>query len=107
MDNTVELGLKEFFNGLRIALGNGATYSIQHPVFIKSVEELKKKTDTVLVAFRSVEVIISPHYLLIDDRKFEKDNLYQELAHFFHIRSLKSIKFERGVELEELKYFIS
>ncbi len=107
MDHTAELGFKELLVGLRIALENGATYSLEHSIFLRSLEECKKRLDTILVAFRSVEIMVAPHYLVIDDMKFENDSSYEQLAHFLHIRSIKSIKFERGVEMEELKYFLS
>ncbi len=103
MDHSVESGLKEVLGGLRVALENGAMYSTEHSVFLKSLEQLKKALDVSLAAFRSIEILVSPTSLIIDEITFEHDPAHEQLARFLHIRSIKSITFERGVDADEIK----
>jgi hypothetical protein len=107
MDTTAENSLREFLRGLRISLGNASIYAEGHSVFSKSVDELKKKIDEAFVFFRPLEIFVSPQYLLVNEKKLEKDSLYQDLAKFLHRRNIKSLKFKEGAPAEELNFFLA
>jgi hypothetical protein len=107
MDKNDELRFKEFLTVFQISLGNGISYSPQHPVFLKSLQELKKKLDTTLLIFQTIKIRIFPQYLMIDELKFENTSLYKNMARSFHTRNIKSIKFDSGVDIEELKFVLS
>ncbi|MDP2653075.1 MAG: hypothetical protein Q8Q08_03480 [Candidatus Omnitrophota bacterium] len=106
MDADAEKTIREFLKSLRICVGNAAIYSEGHSVFNKSIEELHRKLNDVLSLYKSLEIFLAPRFLLINEKKLENDSLYEDLAKFFHRRSIKSIQFKQGTSPEELNRFI-
>jgi hypothetical protein len=99
--------LQEFFRSLKIALANASTYTAEHSVFLKSIDEMHAKTEAALTTISAIEIFVAPRYLKVEERKWEKDPLYEDLARLFHHRNIKSIKIKKGVSLDELQYFVA
>ena len=81
-----EEALEEFFKSLRAALNNGSIYFPEHPVFIKSSQELKEKIDSLLHFLNPLKIGFAVDFLVVDGRNLEKAGLISGLAGFFHFR---------------------
>ena len=97
-----DTALEEFLKALRISLNYISLYSKEHRAFGKSCEHLKATLDEILSAREYCEVGFSPDSLVIGEKVFAGRGLYKELAHTFHSRKIKSIRFSRGISQEEL-----
>lgn len=102
-----EEALNEFLRGLRIVFNNATAYHKDHPYFIKSVENFKQQLDTLFNFLNPIKVDIAPGSLFVDDRRWDKAELYLELASSLHLRKIKSIEFRKGATVEELIGFLS
>ena len=98
---------QDFFNGLKVALNNSSIYFPEHPIFIKSAEDLKIKIDSLLNFIKPIKIGFTSISLFADDRKWEKASLYKELAAFFHFRKIKSLEIKNSVTMEELFNFMA
>jgi hypothetical protein len=49
----------DFLKSLRIAVANSSVYFKEHPVFIKSVQQLKTKIDDILTFASSIKINIA------------------------------------------------
>lgn len=101
-----EEALKEFFKSLRAALNNGSIYFPEHPVFIKSAQELKEKIDALLHFLNPLKIGFAADFLIVDGQNLENAGLIAGLAGFFHFRKIKSIEIEEGVTISELTHFL-
>lgn len=104
---TKEEALWDFLASLKTSLNNAAVYFKDHPVFLKSAEDLKAKADSLLVFLSPIKIGISPNSLFIDGKNWEKSGLSKELASFFHFRKVETIEIKSGVSFKELIFFIS
>lgn len=104
---TKEEALWDFLASLKTSLNNAAVYFKDHPVFLKSAEDLKAKTDSLLAFLSPIKIGISPNSLFIDGKNWEKSGLSKELASFFHFRKVETIEIKSGVSFKELIFFIS
>ena len=104
---TKEEALQDFLASLKTSLNNAAVYFKDHPVFLKSAEDLKAKADSLLVFLSPIKIGISPNSLFIDGKNWEKSGLSKELASFFHFRKVETIEIKSGVSFKELIFFIS
>ncbi len=104
---TKEEALWDFLASLKTSLNNAAVYFKDHPVFLKSAEDLKAKADSLLAFLSPIKIGISPNSLFIDGKNWEKSGLSKELASFFHFRKVETIEIKSGVSLKELIFFIS
>ncbi|MEK6567845.1 MAG: hypothetical protein AABZ27_03800 [Candidatus Omnitrophota bacterium] len=104
---TKEEALCDFLASLKTSLNNAAVYFKDHPVFLKSAEDLKAKADSLLVSLSPIKIGISPNSLFIDGKNWEKSGLSKELASFLHFRKVETIEIKSGVSLKELIFFIS
>lgn len=102
-----EEALEEFLKSLRAALNNGSIYFSEHPVFIKSSQELKEKIDSLLHFLNPLKIGFAADFLVVDGRNLENTGLIAGLAGFFHFRKIKSIKIEEGVTIGELMHFLA
>src|SRR3989338_5547507 len=102
-----EEALQDFLASLKTSLNNAAVYFKDHPVFLKSAEDLKAKADSLLVFLSPIKIGISPNSLFIDGKNWEKSGLSKELASFFHFRKVETIEIKSGVSFKELIFFIS
>lgn len=101
-----EEALQEFFKSLRAALNNGSIYFPEHPVFIKSSQELKEKIDSLLHFLNPLKIGFAADFLVVDGRNLENAGLIAGLAGFFHFRKIKSIEIKEGVTIGELMHFL-
>ena len=102
-----EEALIDFLKSLRIVLNNASAYSINHPYFVKSVEDFKLKVDTLFAYLSPIKINVACDSLFIDEKRWQKQTLYIELANMFHLRKLRSVELREGVRVEELVVFLS
>jgi len=102
-----EEALIEFLKGLRIVLNNASAYHKEHPYFKKSVEAFKLKLDAAFKFLSPIKINVASHALFIDDKYWEKQALYVELAAMFHLRKIKCVELSPGVSVSELIEFLS
>jgi hypothetical protein len=98
---------EDFFRSLNTALKNASIYFEEHPVFIKSVREVKKHTDTLLDFVSPLNISFTSNSLVAEGIYFEKDKIFEELAHIFHFRKIQSIQVRKGITFEELIIFLT
>jgi hypothetical protein len=105
MDKTT--AYEEFFKSFRVALNNVSVYSTEHPLFRKSVDDLRKKTDSLFEFACPIRIGFTSSSLMIDGQYWEKVKLYEELAQLFHSRKIKSLEIKKGVTAQEWDLFLS
>jgi len=98
---------EDFFRSLNTALKNASIYFEEHPVFIKSVREVKKHIDTLLDFVSPLNISFTSNSLVAEGIYFEKDKIFEELAHIFHFRKIQSIQVRKGITIEELIIFLT
>ena len=94
-----EEALKDFLNTLKISFKNASMYGTEHPAFSESVTKLKDKTDALFGYFIPISLGFTSNSLYIDDRHWEKSQLFVEVARTFHFRKLKKIELIEDVSL--------
>lgn len=102
-----EEALNDFVLGFRIAVYNGSAYSKNHPLYLKALNNLKDKLDTLFNFLDTIKVHFASNSLFIDGASWGKLSAYIELAQLFHQRKIEGIEIRRGVTLEELSRFIN
>jgi hypothetical protein len=105
MDKTE--ALRSFFWALKVTFKNANIYNMGHPAFVKSVEDLKNKIDAVLVFINPLSLGFTSRSLYADEKFWEKEKTYVELARLFHFRKIKRLEIQSGVMLDELMRFAS
>lgn len=100
-----EGALEEFLRSLRVALINASIYREGHPVFRKSIKDLKNRLDNLLPLSSYIEIGIKPDALFIEGKILKDSKLYKDIAAFFHLRMIMSVKIEGGITEEELSSF--
>ncbi len=104
---TKEEILKDFLNTLKMSIRNASIYGIEHPAFSQSIVNLKNKTDSLLQFITPIYLGFTSRSLFIDERYWEKGQIFEELAKIFHFRKLRSLEISEGITEEELIHFIS
>ncbi|MDD4900142.1 MAG: hypothetical protein PHT31_03460 [Candidatus Omnitrophica bacterium] len=102
-----EQALEEFFRAFKISLNLAALYSKDHPYFLKSIDELKIKTDQALQTSPSIKISVTPTALLFNGNPFEKAGGTAEISTLLHLRKIKNLEIKRGVSLKDLSIFLS
>jgi hypothetical protein len=102
-----EEAVADFLKSLKVTLNAASIYFQSHPAFIRSAEDLKKKIDLLSGFMATIQIGFMPHLVCVDDQRFEKALLYEELADFFHFRKIKCLVMQTGVPKEELVYFLA
>jgi hypothetical protein len=102
-----EEALLEFIKGLHIAFNNSLAYPREHPYFIKSVEEFRRKIEILFGFLSSVRLNITPEALFLDDRYWVKPLACVELAQILHQRKIKAIELRFGLDTNELADLLS
>ena len=102
-----ENAFHELFMAMKVSLKNAAMYNQDHPAFQKTVQEVKEKMDFLFEYMSPIEISFSPHALLIENKFWDEEKMYQELGRTFHFRKVKKFKVSRGVTLSELVVFMS
>ncbi len=99
--------LKDFLNTLKMSFRNALMYGTDHPAFSQSISNLKNKTDSLFKFIIPIYIGFTSRSVFIDERNWEKGQLFEELAKIFHFRKLKSVEISEGITEEELIYLIS
>ena len=102
-----EEALHDFIKGLRIAFNNSLAYQREHPYFIKSVEEFRRKVDILFGFLTPIKLNITSEALFLDDRYWAKPLAYAELALILHQRKIKAIELRPGLNTNELADLLS
>lgn len=97
----------DFLKSLRIALTNTSVYFKDHPLFVKSVDNLRKNIGGLLLLINPLRIGITPDSLAFGGKYLKGAKLYEEIAVFFHLRKIKTIRFKEGVSNEELIIFLT
>ena len=96
---------EEFLKSLKIALNNSLIYFKDHPLVLKSIEDLYKKIKDLNKFISGIKIIASKDTLFLEN-KLEDSKLNRDLAGFLHFRKIKSIEFYNEISFEELSHFI-
>jgi hypothetical protein len=95
------------FGALKVSLKNASFYHKEHPAFIQSIASLKSSIDHLLETVDSIKVGFTPNAIFFDNKYWEEDKTFRELARTFHFRKVKSLKIEKGLDTQELTSFIA
>ena len=95
-----------FLKSLRIALTNTSVYSKDHPLFIKSVDNLRIDINKLFTVVSPLRMGIVPDSLIFGNEPLKGARLYEEIAIFFHQRKIKAVNFKQGVDNKELINFL-
>lgn len=82
-------------------------YNQEHPAFQKAVTDVKERVDFLFEYMSPIVISFSPHALLVENKFWDEEKMYQELGRIFHFRKVKKFKVSRGVTLSELMVFMS
>ena len=97
----------DFLKSFRIALANTSVYFTEHPLFVKSVDNLRKNIGELLLLINPLKIGIIPDSLAFGGEYLKGIKLYEEIAAFFHLRKIKTISFKEGVSNAELIIFLA
>jgi len=101
----------EFIRGmaraLRVAFKMASMYNAEHPAFKSSVNDLLAKLEALFNYVNPLSIGFSPHALLIDERFWEGERTYMDLAQLFHFRKIKRLEIRPGVPHAEFMRFAS
>jgi uncharacterized protein YehS (DUF1456 family) len=104
---TKEDSFKGVFGALKVALKNASFYHKEHPAFTKSVEDLKQYIDSLLDNISPVKIGFTPNAVFFDDKYWEEDKSFRELARTFHFRKVKNLEIKKGLDIQELTSFLA
>ena len=103
---STEDSLKSTFGALKVALKNASFYHKEHPAFTKSVKDLKENIDNFLNIITPIKVGFTPSSVYFDNKYWEEDKTFRELARIFHFRKVKTLEIKKGLDIQELTSFI-
>ncbi len=99
--------INDFFRALKVTFKNATIYNMEHPAFVKSVEDLKNTINTLFTFLSPLSIGFTPRSLFMDERFWEGERIYQELGRLFHFRKIKSLEIRQGITDDELMRFVS
>jgi hypothetical protein len=99
--------IHDFLRTLRVAFKLGAIYSLEHPAFRKTIDELMAKVEGLFVHVNPLSIGFTTHSLFLDGRFWEGDRTYWDLAQVFHYRKVKSLEIRPGIPHAEFLRFAS
>ncbi len=102
-----EESFKYFFTALKVALKNASFYHTDHPAFKKSVEDLKGGIDILLNFEAPVKIGFTPASVYFDNKYWEEDRTFKDIARAFHYRKVKSLEIRKGLTISELTSFVA
>ncbi len=102
-----EIAFEDFFKSLNRALKNASLYFKEHPSLVRSIRDVKKKIDILLDLVSPLKISFTAESLIAEDKYFEKDKIFVELAQIFHFRKIQSIEVRKGITIEELIAFVT
>lgn len=71
------------------------------------MEDLKEKIDSLLDLVAPIKIGFTPNAVFFDNKYWEEDRAFRELARIFHFRKVKSLKIKKGLDIQELTSFIA
>ncbi|MDH4258258.1 MAG: hypothetical protein OEV50_05540, partial [Candidatus Aminicenantes bacterium] len=101
-----EQALEGFFKSLKLSLKNASIYTGEHPAFMKSVDEVKERIDTLLNYLSPIRIGFTNDSLQVGEKYFNKERIHEELAQIFHLHIIKSLEIQEGITPDELVAFI-
>ena len=99
--------IRSMARALRVAFKMASMYNPDHPAFKSSVNELMVKLEAIFVHISPLSIGFSPHALLIDNRFWEGERTYVDLAQLFHFRKIKRLEIRPGIPHVEFMRFAS
>jgi len=99
--------IRSMTRSLRVAFKMASMYNAEHPAFKSSVNELLAKLDALSAHVNPLVIGFSPHALLIDNRFWEGERTYMDLAQLFHFRKIKRLEIRPGLGHDEFMRFAS
>jgi hypothetical protein len=99
--------IRSMTRALRVAFKMASMYNADHPAFKSSVNDLMVKLEALFVYVNPITIGFSPHALLIDNRFWEGERTYMDLAQLFHFRKIKRLEIRPGVPHAEFMRFAS
>ena len=99
--------IREFLRTLRVSFKLGAIYSLEHPAFKKTIDELIVQVEALFPYLNPLSIGFTPHSLFIDDRFWEGERTFWELAQVFHYRKVKRLEIRPGIPHSEFLRFAS
>jgi len=90
-----------------MSIKHASLYFKEHPSFIWSVREVKKKIDTLLDLVSPLKICFTSKSVLAEEKYFERQKVFEELARIFHFRKIQSIEVRKGITIEELIAFLT
>lgn len=71
------------------------------------MEDLKEKIDNLLDIVAPVKIGFTPNAVFFDNKYWEEDKAFRELARIFHFRKVKNLEIKKGLDIQELTSFIA
>jgi len=99
--------IRSMARALRVAFKMASMYNAEHPAFKSSVNDLMAKLEALFVHINPLSIGFSPHALLIDERFWEGERTYMDLAQLFHFRKIKRLEIRPGIPHAEFMRFAS
>lgn len=99
--------IRSMARSLRVAFKMASMYNPEHPAFKSSVNELLAKVEALFAWLNPLSIGFSPHALLIDNRFWEGERTYMDLAQLFHFRKIKRLELRPGLGHDEFMRFAS
>jgi hypothetical protein len=99
--------IRSMARALRVAFKMASMYNPEHPAFKSSVNELMAKLEALFLYVSPLSIGFSPHALLIDNRFWEGERTYLDLAQLFHFRKIKRLEIRPGIPHAEFMRFAS
>lgn len=97
--------LKDFLLSLKVSFKNATIYNMDHPAFVRSVENLKTHIESIFRFLSPISMGFTPQSLYLDNRFWEDEPIYSELGRLFHFRKVKSMDISHGITDDELMRF--
>ena len=97
--------IRSMCRALRVAFKMASMYNSEHPAFKSSVNDLIAKLESLFLYINPLTIGFSPHALLIDNRFFEGERTYMDLAQLFHFRKIKRLEIRPGIPHAEFMRF--
>ncbi len=99
--------IKDFLKTLKVAFKMATIYKMEHPAFKKTVQDLMAGLEAFFQLLGPLSIGFTPHSLFLDNRFWENEKSYLDLAKLFHLRKIKSLHIRPGIPPEELMRFAS
>ena len=99
--------IDEFLRSLKSALVNASVYFSNHPIFLRSLEDLQKKIAVLVGPAGKISLLFSPEEISLNDQPLEMNRFNRETADFFHRRKVLRLDINSAVGKEELSGFLA